>query len=447
MPWIALQPLADAAAAPPPAPALPLQPSPEATELWAALAWNCLQFTPQVALADGALVLDISASVRLFGGAQAVLRRLYMQNRPLARVQYAQGATSLVALGRLHSHAPLRTAQPVAQLPLHTLAAARPHLALLERLGVRTWGQLRTLPRPGLARRFGQALLDALDRAWGSAPDTYPWLQAPEVFAQRVELAAHVDSAPGLLFAAHRLLELLRQWLRARQCGVLALRLVWELDTSSPPEGPTGQLDLRCAQPTQDIEHLQRLLAEHLARVQLPAPVLYLRLHSLQTAPLGNHSRSLLLHDMRPGEPLQPTLERLVARLGATQVLGVRLCDEHRPERMQHWHTLSPSEHSVATKKIAASQYSASGKGIFGMEKSLSTLWPPMLLAQPQPLPRQRLRLLCGPQRLEGGWWDGAPQLRDYYLAQSPPWGLVWVYRERLHDPALARWWLHGVWG
>lgn len=448
-----------------------MQPSVEADELWSALAWRCLQLTPLVALVDGVLVMEVSGSVRLFGGQAALLRRLYMQNKPLALVKYAQGATSLVAIGRLLAGVPVRSPPPPQVLPLQVLAPARPHVALLARMGVRTWGQLRALPRAGVARRFGQSLLDALDRAFGDAPETYAWLKAPEVFARRVELAASVDTAPGLMFAARRLLGLLLDWLRARQHGVLALELVWDLDARRANArhhdvhhqgGHSGALVLRTAQPTQDMVHLQRLLAERLARVELPAPVLYLRLHSLQTAPLGGDSHSLLLDDARSGDALQPTLERLAARLGPMQVLGVHLQDDHRPEQMQRWlaHSGAPASAAITTKKVAVHADSISAGGRFdhvssagsGAPGAWAALLPPALLSEPQPLAGGRLQLLGTPQRLEAGWLEGTPVLRDYYLARLPDTGLVWVFCERLrggggdsHQP--PRWFLHGVFG
>ena len=64
------------------------------------------------------------------------------------------------------------------------------------------------------------------------------------------------------------------------------------------------------------------------------------------------------------------------------------------------------------------------------------------------------LRLLLGPQRIEGGWWDGAaaqpganpiPAARDYWVAHSPRAGLLWVFCTRpvaqQQEPA---WYLHG---
>jgi len=91
-------------------------------------------------------------------------------------------------------------------LPLATLAAAVPHLATLAALGCTRWGQLRALPRAGVARRFGAPLLQALDQACGQARTSHPWLLLPEVFDVSLELAAQVETAPALLFGARRLL-------------------------------------------------------------------------------------------------------------------------------------------------------------------------------------------------------------------------------------------------
>ena len=153
--------------------------------------WRALQFTPRVAQVDEALLLEASASLRLWGGRKRLLRRLFHECEPLAGAQWAQGATSFTALGLLRlklrgETAPARLPQ---DLPLEVLSAAREHVATLERIGCRNWGDLRALPRAGVARRFGAGLLDALDAAYGERPERYPWLQLPEEFDLKLELA------------------------------------------------------------------------------------------------------------------------------------------------------------------------------------------------------------------------------------------------------------------
>ena len=336
MHWIALLP-------PPPVEAPPLPPAPGLDadlRLWS---WRALQFTPRVALADGVVVLEISASERLFGGRRALLQHIFKANQPHPSVEWSQGATSLIAIGRLferlHAHrhgAPGPAATPPALLPLAALAAARPHRSTLERLGCRTWGDLRALPRGGLVRRFGDGLLDALDQAFGEKPELYPWLVLPEAFDQPLELPAHVENASALLFGARRLLALLHAWLQARRQGALVLRLGWQMDRRR--NGPTDDhLLVRTAEPTLDMAHFERLLAEHLARITLAAPAIALRLATVETAPLPGASASLLLEDRRQGDSLHQLVERLSARLGAAQVQRVEPRADHRPERMQAW--------------------------------------------------------------------------------------------------------------
>ena len=427
------------------------------TDPLSAWAWHALRFTPLVARLEDALVLEVSASERLFGGKSALLHQLFAQNQPLAPIQYAQGATSLIAFGQLQCTATTSTqfvdTHMADALPLHTLVAARVHLPTLTRLGVSTWGQLRALPRAGVARRFGVALLDALDCAYGHRPEVYRWITIPEVFDAPLELLASVELAPALLFGARRLLAQLQVWLRARQQGVLALELLWELDARRSNAlhvdahhhgGQQGRLELRTAQPTQDMQHLARLLGEQLASVHLPAPVLHLRLRSLQTQPLAGESLSLLPDDVRHGDSLHQLIERLSARLGAEQVRSATLHADHRPERMQHWHAADGSA-SIAIKSGASHASSTSASGHF---------YPTWLLATPQRLDVQQgqpqhhgsLTLLLGPQRLESGWLEGRAVLRDYYVARSEVAGLLWVYCERLGLPGCSPvWYLHGI--
>lgn len=416
-----------------------------------ALGWWALRFTPKVARLEDAVLLEVSASARLWGGQIAMLRQILATNEAVAPVQYAQGATSLIAFARLQQTRLAHTAAD--DLPLAALAAARSHLATLARIGCRHWGQLRALPRAGVARRFGAPLLDALDRAYGLAPELYPWLVLPEVFAASLELAAQVETAPALLFGARRLLGQLQLWLQLRQRGVRALVLRWSMDPRRDT-ARAGELLLRCADATANMAHLQRLLGEQLAQVRLPSPVQSLHLRTLQTQALSAETASLLSDGQRPGEALQCLLERLSARLGSQNVLQFEACGDYRPERMQRWMPATSAAQLIAPCAIDTSL--AAVKEIF----------PSWLLSAPLRLgpgdePGRHpgsLTLLSGPQRLEAGWWEtGHCALRDYYLARSEQLGLLWIYRERLSaldrsggeaggpTAAAGVWYLHGL--
>ncbi len=412
--------------------------------------WWALRFTPRVAWLDEALLLEVSASERLWGGRRRLLRELPEAHPFEARPEHAQGATSRLALARLRLLRRGEVAPPQPDLlPLDTLSAALPHLDTLARAGCRRWGQLRALPRGGVARRFGAALLEALDAAYGERPETHAWLTLPEHFDAGLELPALAASAPELMWAAQRLLAQLQAWLQARQRGVLALELEWTLDLrrlDGADLPPHERLALRTARPTQDLAHLRRLLGEHLARATLSAPANQLRLRSLETAPWAGASASLLPEDRFQGEPLHQLVERLSARLGAHQVVLPLARSDHRPERMQCW---------------VPAQQPGPKPGGTPVPLAADALYPPWLLPRPLPLALRDgvpqhgghpLLRLARPHRVETAWWEeGGPALRDYFLARSEAAGLVWIYRERplaqAREVPQVRWYLQGLYG
>ncbi|MET0540885.1 MAG: DNA polymerase Y family protein, partial [Variovorax sp.] len=334
MHWIALQWLPD--------PAQRLQPEQPLPPM-EALGWWALQYTPRVAWLDEALLLEVSACERLWGGRQGLMRLMTAANpAPGTRIQKVQGDASLIALARLRLYASgvKPPADVPAALPLHTLTVAREHLDVLERLGCRTWGDVAGLPRGGLARRFGKTLREALDVAWGLRPEQHRWLTLPDVFEQKLELPALAESAPELMWSANRLLSSLQIWLRARQRGAVALELQWTLDLkryNGVDLPPSQSITVRTAEPTQDMAHLRRLMSERLALTKLSAPASWLRLRTLETSPWAGASTSFLPEDNRKGDKLHELVERLSARLGAQQVMVPMAQADHRPEAMQAW--------------------------------------------------------------------------------------------------------------
>ncbi|MBC5784947.1 DNA polymerase Y family protein [Ramlibacter sp. USB13] len=422
--WIALQPLPH-----------------DDAKAWG---WRALQFTPRVACVDEALLLEVGASERLFGGRKRLLRRL-LRASGLETMPWAAGPTSLMALSLLRLQRGGQS-MPLAVpwgLPLATFTAAQAHLDTLERVGVTTLGELRELPRAGVARRFGSELLDALDRAWGDKPERYEWLSLPAVFDENQELPELATSAPELLQASSHLLHRLQAWLQARNLGVLALELEWTLDLrriDGKPLPSTEKVELRTAQPTQDMRHLRRLASERLTRTTISAPANHLRLRTLETVPWGGRTTSLLPEDQKQGERLHELVERLSVRLGAKNVTIVQPRQDHRPESMQEW------------VPALSAQEPAPGEG-----KAEDVLFPSWLLTEPlrlqvkgdQPWYQGPLQLLTRARRIETSWWNSdveAPVVRDYFIARSEKAGLLWIYRERLSaEQEHAQWFLHGI--
>lgn len=418
----------------------------------AAIATWCLQFTPRVALLKDAVLAEVEASARLFGGKRQLARRIADEGRELGArspswAPTALGALALARAGRVDGVTrPLPTV--IDRLPLRVLDEALEHAPTLERLGCRTLGDVRALPRGGVSRRFGAPLLAALDRAYGLRPDAFDWFAVPTTFDVRLELLSRVDNAPALLFGARRMLIQMCGWLAARRSGVTAFTLEWLHDAMrSSAVDAGGAVTIRTAQATRNIEHLSRLLAEHLAHVELAAPASDLRLIAVEVHALHEHSEALIPDAQEQGESLALVLERLAARLGPERVLRPVAQGDHRPEWMVHWQQATLAQ----PRKVAEGD---------DLPQPTFLLDEPIRLAArgDRPMYQGTLHLLAGPHRVEFGWWhrlpatDGAGKarlegqgvVRDYWVALSEHAGVLWIFHTRLAGESDA-WFLHGV--
>lgn len=420
--------------------------TPPSSDALHGLATWALHITPRVAIADEAVVLEAQASLRLFGGRARLHERVVEAARELGVAAVAWAPTSLAALACARAGVPDGLGESLHKLldalPIDVLSATAPHRLTLAQLGCCALGELRRLPRGGISRRFGKDLLNALDQAYGLRPEAYRWIELPETFRARLELMARVETAPALLFGARRLLVQLCGWLAARHAGTTAFKVRWSHDTMrARSAGDGGELTVRTAQPMRNVEHLCRLLAEHLARVSLQAPVGELELEAIDVVPLEERSASLLPDPPNAGQSLALALERIAARLGPQRVSRPVLCEDHRLEWAQHW---QPAPHPLPRQRVAPTDIPQ----------------PTFVLPEPQrlavrghrPLYQGPLMLLAGPHRIEGGWWhrvddDDAQAThhveRDYWVALSEHAGLLWIFQQRLAGDDTA-WFLHG---
>ena len=426
--------------------------------LFSAACW-ALQFSPRVVVLEEAVLMETGSVQRLWGGLDALIEAVRQQWQIHAETAQAngqnlvlaQGATAWLALARLRLA--LRATAPALEvatdaLPLWTLSALQAHAPVLQRLGCRTWGDVRALPRAGLARRLGARTMKVLDEAYGLLPEAHDWLVWPEQFSLRHDLGYPAHDAAAVLQAARPLLRSLQLWLQARHHGLLALQLRWHhdlrrMDGEALP--PWDALEIRTAQPTQAMSHLERLLRERITRLGWRAPVDMLELQALETTAFAAEALSCLpptMPDVQEGAGAASLqwhewVERVGARWGEDCVQVPRPCADHRPEAMQQWVNAGTALQERAAPRRAAPAA--------GCADPWQALWPPWLLSSPKPLTLEGsrpcwhgpLQLRAGPYRLEAGWWDAedTAAVRDYFVGCNEAVGHVWIYRERVRLP------------
>lgn len=468
----------------------------------AALAALC--FTPIVSLRASGLVMEISASLKLFGG-----RRALKQN--LAAAMRVQGLTVAAAeaptphgawlLAQERARRRMRASRSVPKvahpttseppvpadfvtvlgtLPIVHLETARPSLSRLDGIGVRTLADLRRLPVQGLARRFGPDLIDELARAFGDKPDPQIVFEAPECFDTRIELMARVETAEALVFASQRLLAQMTGWLTVRRAAVRGFTLVlhhdrWTRDTIEPTA-----IAIALSTPSRDLSRLGTLVRERLSNLELKAPVLELSLAAPAIVEEQERHGSLFPAREQAFETLARLLEKLTARFGPEAMVRLERVADHRPERA--WREvrgdmLEPQAAVASSVRARATKGAAAKKRKSRSVAQTSSLFdervdgpaakpiapgcpcgprPSWLLSEPQQLEMRAHRpvfdaspieLVAGPERIEAGWWDDAPVTRDYFIGENTAGRLVWIYRERLPVPGKALWYLQGLFG
>lgn len=396
-------------------------------------------FSPRISLVEpDGLVLEIGASLRLFGGYTALREavtavlaetgeslRLACAPTPLAATWLARAdGDDVLEIGQL--------AGRLGELPVTVWRGDAASLALLRELGARRLADCLRLPRDALARRCGVALVQALARALGQRPDPRAAWVPRRGWRETCELPAETELHAQLLEALAGLLDRLSHALRTRDAAVQRLRL--ELFHLARP---ASSVVLELLQPSRDAAHLHELYARRLEQTALPAPVIALALvaprleHDVMPAAAG-----LFTPGTGPAacEGVPQLVERLRARLGVSAVHGLCLVPEHRPE--------------AAWQPVAAP-----GQGVRDAPLPPAAVRRPVwMLAEPvaleshagHPWHHGRLAIEQGPERIETGWWDGGDVARDYYIARDRAGVRLWVYRERL---GARRWWLHGVFG
>jgi len=456
-----------------------------------AVAHAALAFTPAVTVAPPVVLLEVQASLRCFGGRARLLERLGASLQPLGhRVHLAIAPTAsgagLLARGAMggvgtdepQAHRNTLGPRPAAfapgvalrahadtlqalrtqldPLPLELLGPGREHWEALQGMGLRTLGDLRALPRAGLARRFGPELLLELDRARGDVPESQVWVELPSSFSQRIELFARADTTDQVLAGARLLLARLVAWAQGRHGRIARFTLAMHHEPRHRHDATTPaatELEIAPAEPALDLPHLQLLLAERLARLPMVAPALELSLRC-DALVMGEPPNGELF-PTRAGEQagLARLIERLQARLGREQVRGLESVADHRPERATRCDALDPARWARIAAQgrqvVAATHGGEARSGTPGRMaqaaawgEHLAPLTRPVWL-WPEPLPLadlggrpcldgRPLQLLAGPERIESGWWDGALATRDYFIAAAADGTLAWIYRARL---------------
>jgi protein ImuB len=432
--------------------ALPRAPQKEAQCVMQIAAW-CSQFTPSVSINAHGVVLEISASLRLFSGIAklaALIRQgmVAMGYRALIGIAPTPLAAQLLAK-ITHYQTGVRMCQHAAQLnerladmPLPLFAWPHETLAILSTLGLTRIKDLLAQPREGLRRRFGESLLNDLDRALGKKPDPRLYVTLPDKFRSDIELVFELIESERLLHPITAMLTEMEGFLRARGAGVTGLVVLLK---HSRDDFTEIIFDTRT--PARDVTHWLRLIRERFNMISLKTAVVAITVKADHLYAFEEVNESFFPNTETGGKKRDGLMDRLTSRLGEGNVFSIAIKDDHRPEASwqlgQHQKRVEVP-HKRAKQPLPVIRKSTQPAAPQTIQRPTWLLREPRSLTVVNERPQYHgsLTILAGPERIETGWWDNKPVARDYFVATNPRQEVCWIFRDyRLGK----RWYLHGL--
>lgn len=447
--------LTDACAILPSLKIMPAAPVEETKDLEKLAAW-CRRYTPWTASrAPDGLALDVTGACHLLGGEQPLIDDLIARLDMFGLTARAALAGTLGAAWALSRYGGAEgiivpegeEAAFIAALPAQGLRLAEAECALLERLGLRTIGQLFDLPRQTLRARLGLGILLRLDQALGAQSEPLSPSPPETIYAARLNFPEPVIAVESITYATGLLTRQVTEQLKGDSRGARRYALTF-YDT----QGEVFEVAIALARPSHKSGHVLRLFEEKFTPLEgrldeslaFDAATLYAarveRLVATQSGLGGSDS-----HGLEQKERLAGLVDRLTARLGSEAVTRFDFRESHIPER------------------------AALGVPILGKTSPPARLdrrRPLLLLPSAEPLrvlaevpdypPRRftwrrldyKVVKAEGPERMSGEWWQAGEEgagTRDYYLVEDESGRRFWLYREGLYEGSMPRWYLHGL--
>ena len=415
---------------------VPRDPAREHESLQQIATW-LTRFTPMTSLEAAGASLEVSTSLKLFGGIGAIANRirtgigalgfqaaLGIAPTPLAAHLLAKASHFVAGVRMCRDIAQLK--ERLANIPLALFAWPYEVMPPLAALGFTRVKDLLMQPRAGLQRRFGDLVLGDLDRALGLLPDPRKPHQVPEEFRSHLDLLFETTDIERICSPVQILLNELEGFLHARGAAVNEILIALKHDRIARTDHRFGARNAM-----RNAADWMRLVRERLAAQRLPDAVTGITLSTAKLVAFHLKTESWLPTREIDNEKWQTLLERIASRLGDKSVFSVQVRLDHRPERA--WQTgVDGGKHKAETTLA-----------------QLAKPRPLLLLAEPKALvtmsgvPQHHgaLSLLAGSERIETGWWDGFPVARDYFVARNPQHEIFWIFCDYRQE---RRWYLHG---
>ncbi len=363
----------------------------------------------------------------------------------------------------------------LAPLPLSQLTPHAATLAKLSSWGIRSLGELASLPKDEVASRLGPAGQQLHAMARGLDPEPLMPRHPPPVFREGMELEWPLVNLEPFVFVARGALERITCRMQSHGLGCERLGLSLQLE----PDGH-HERSITLPAPTRDVKTLLTLVRLDLEAHPPSAPILAFTLIAHPDRP-REAQLSLFGPAALSPDKLATTVARLFSMLGEGRVGSPRAVDAHGPERF----TLEPyapppppkerpearmgrglltvrvlrpalaievitdsfERHVSSTGETADALADEVAEPTTEYASARSTERPLSIKtladeeATKKPRIEGRVQVASGPWGLEEDWWSAERLERDYWDVELASGGLYRIYRDR----GSGDWFVDGV--
>ncbi|WP_163850762.1 Y-family DNA polymerase [Pseudooceanicola aestuarii] len=422
--------LADARAFCPALVSQPARPDLDATFLASLRRW-ATRYCPWVGFeGEDGLVLDITGSAHLFGGEDAMMQDMRARADRAGLTLRLGCAATRGAAWAFARHG--EGQRPLDALPVAALRLEDKTVTGLERLGLRTIGDLAATARAPLARRFGPEVLLRLDQARGDQAEAITPRTEPPRYAARLSLPEPIGLFDDVIAATARLLTPLCEKLKTHESGARRLRL-----TLRRVDQGSQQVDLRLAAAMRDPARILPLFERGIGTIDAGFGIDQVRLEATLVEPLPIQQINATTARTGP-DRLNDLITRIGTRIGLENVQRLLPADSHVPER---------------SFIVAPAAYTRPQDGWSCPRPRPLCLFPPEAIAGSGPRPPDRFRWrnmslatgrATGPERIVPEWWledeNWRRGLRDYWKVETRQGRRLWLF----HTPQDPGWFVQG---
>jgi protein ImuB len=411
------------------------------------LAASTTQLTPNIHIQqDFGLLLEISASVKLFGGAEALVARAqYICNQENVRAHTVIAPTASGTRWLARAHRQLIVENDIGawldDLAFDCTDFSPVLIDEWHAVNLHHLAALRMLPGAAIAKRFGSEITLAIARAYGDAEESLPYWQPIARFCAHIEFLDLARESTHWMPGVEALLKQLQDFLRSRAAATQRIGFNFQIGSFRGT-----RIDVDAAHPTHYVKDWIRLIHAKLERQPVAHEVSRIDLTAENISPLEFADMDLFERHRETDRDWKSLLHLLKLRMGSDALKTPRLNSNPLPE--SHAAYVEPLiKHQLDGKAQSRAGGHRHARGDNHGDSDLRPHWlidPPRMLSS-----REVGRFITSihlqhPERIYESWSqpDGTNAAqRDYYIARTSDYRALWVYRERPRN----EWFLQGI--